>query len=246
MKVVLVANAAPPRFWAFVDVALSPTGITREDFPDEWSLERNLAMYENAGVEFWDKDKLMQRMTNFASENWGPWVLDETQYNIRVDRFRSPIFGYGVIAYFRRHDFLASQSEKKKPGGLTFGGYQGVSVHLKKLLQNIGRATAAEVDAFRGEMTNKGQSMSKRNLSELLDSVDSLGIYIYGIYTSFGIMNWTVKVEGHVISVFGNHGNFITLDALEEVTPPSWTLMVGSDGMVYAATNTRYSILGLD
>jgi hypothetical protein len=112
MKVVLVANFARVDFGGFIDHVLSKMGITRKDFPEKWHIGRNLATYENPGVEFWGTDEAIQRITKMASDTWGPWLLDQTRYQIGVHKFSNTILGNGVVGFFRSHAFLASRVAK--------------------------------------------------------------------------------------------------------------------------------------
>ena len=93
VKVVLIANYARIDFGRFIDQVLSPMGVTRKDFPKQWHIGRNLATYENPSVEFWGTAEAIQKVTKIASDTWGPWLLDEACYQIRVDKFSNPIFG---------------------------------------------------------------------------------------------------------------------------------------------------------
>jgi hypothetical protein len=110
VKVVLVANFARVNFGGFIDAVLSKGGITRKDFPEVWHIGRNLVTYENPSVEYWGTDESTKKIKKMASDEWGPWVLNETKYQIRVDKFQSPAIGHGVVGLFRSHEFLASRS----------------------------------------------------------------------------------------------------------------------------------------
>ena len=110
VKVVIIANFARFDFGRLIDNALSKEGITRKDFPEGWDFGRNMIGLETSRVQYWGDDEVMLKLKKTASDTWGPWILNETFHEIRVDRFQIPVIGHGVVGLFRSHDFLASLS----------------------------------------------------------------------------------------------------------------------------------------
>ena len=160
-----------------------------------------------------------------AAEKWGTWSVLMTDYDIRVDKFRSQLHGDGVIAYFRTHDLLASIKQKK---GLEYKRLELTlrSLHISEtfFLRYV-KASESEVETFRKDAEAKGRSVKEVALSAVSGN---LLILAQILQDDFRILEWAVRVEGPVVSVIGNLG--------KNDNPPSWAFVIGSNERLYATT----------